>query len=96
MSEEQQPEKQKVEKLFAVITVARQIEGEYVFIKTEKAFTKAGDADALLKKLKQQYVTQDGQSKPQTISTAQGAADCHCEVGAFELEVEGDLWVTNG
>ncbi|MHA1948730.1 MAG: hypothetical protein ACW99G_03190 [Candidatus Thorarchaeota archaeon] len=89
-------EKHKVDKIFAVITVARQIEGEYVFIKTEKAFTSASSADTLLKNLKAQYVTQDGKSKPQTITTSQGVADCHCEVGAFELEIEGDLWVTNG
>lgn len=76
------------EKVFAVITVARQIEGEYVFIKTEKAFKQAGKADELVKKLKQQYVTPEGKVIPQNISTPQGAAECACEVGAFELEIE--------
>lgn len=81
----------KINKLFAVITVARQVDGEYVFIKTEKAFTKAAEADKLLQNLKKQYTSPDGRSVPQTISTPQGAATCICEVGAFELDVEGDL-----
>lgn len=74
-------------RVFAVITVARQLQGEYVFIKTEKAFTTAGKADTYLKKLKQQYTTLDGKVKPIKISTPQGEADCFCEVGAFELDV---------
>jgi len=73
--------------VFAVITIARQIEGEYVFIKTEKAFKSAGKADALLQKLKKNYSTLDGKVKPVKISTPQGDAECFCEVGAFELEV---------
>ena len=76
------------ETIFAVITVARQVDGEYVFIKTEKGFKKASSADALLKKLKNDYVTPEGKFKPVEISTPQGSAICHCEVGAFELEVD--------
>jgi|TARA_Y100000034_G_C6773403_1_gene345145 hypothetical protein len=74
-------------KVFAVITVARQISGEYVFIRTEKAFEKASKADKLLKKLKSQYSNEDGTIKPIRIDTPQGTAECMCEVGAFELEV---------
>lgn len=74
-------------KVYAVITVARQVEGEYVFIKTEKAFKSAQEADGLLKTLKSQYVTDDGKWKPQMISTVQGDAMCQCEVGVFELEL---------
>lgn len=84
---------EKTEKLWAVITVARQIEGEYVFIMTEKAFTSAGKADALLQELKKKYTTSSGQIIPQKISTDNGEAECFCTVGAFELDVEGDLWV---
>lgn len=73
--------------LFAVITVARQIEGEYVFIKTEKAFRTAGKADALLKSLQQKYATPEGKIRPVKISTPHGEAECFCEVGAFEIEV---------
>lgn len=74
-------------KIFAVITVARQVDGEYVFVKTEKAFNKAKNADALLKQLKEQYVTPEGNPRPVEVSTPQGAAVCQCEVGAFELEM---------
>lgn len=77
-----------MEKFFAVITVGRQVDGEYVFIKTEKAFKSAQKADALLKSLKTQYATEDGKWKPQVISTSQGEATCQCEVGVFEIEVD--------
>lgn len=77
-----------MEKIFAVITVARQVEGEYVFIKTEKAFKSAQKADALLKALKNQYTTPDGKWRPQQVSTPQGDAVCMCEVGVFEIDVD--------
>jgi glyoxylate utilization-related uncharacterized protein len=79
-----------MKKLYAVITVARQVEGEYVFIKTEKAFSSAQKADALLKSLKTQYVAEDGKWKPQVISTGQGDATCQCEVGVFEIELDDE------
>jgi hypothetical protein len=77
-----------MEKFYAVITVGRQVDGEYVFIKTEKAFRSAQKADTMLKSLKGQYVTEDGKWKPQIISTSQGDATCQCEVGVFEIEVD--------
>jgi len=76
--------------IYAVITVARQIEGEYVFIKTEKAFSSAEKADKLLKSLKKNYVTEEGKWKPQLISTQNGEASCQCEVGIFEIEVDNE------
>lgn len=79
-----------MEKIYAVITVARQVEGEYIFIKTEKAFKNAQKADGLLKTLKAQYVTEDGKWKPQVVSTGQGDATCQCEVGVFEIEVDSE------
>lgn len=77
-----------MDKIFAVITVARQVEGEYVFIRTEKAFKSAQKADALLKVLKNQYATPDGKWRPQQVSTPQGEAVCMCEAGVFEIEVD--------
>jgi hypothetical protein len=74
--------------VYAVITVARQVEGEYVFIKTEKAFRQAAPADALLQKLKKEFTTPDGKVKVINVATPQGDAECFCEVGAFELELE--------
>ena len=75
-------------KIFAVITVARQVDGEYIFIKTEKGFASGEKADQYLNSLKNQYATPDGKWKPQLIQTASGEATCQCEVGIFELEVE--------
>lgn len=77
-----------MQKIFAVITVARQVEGEYVFIKTERAFKSAKKADDMLRGLKMQYVTPDGKWKPQQVSTPQGEAVCMCEAGVFEIEVD--------
>lgn len=77
-----------MDKIFAAITVARQVEGEYVFIKTEKAFRSAKKADDMIKTLKAQYVTPEGRWKPQQVSTPQGEVVCMCEAGVFEIEVD--------
>lgn len=75
-------------KTYAVISVCRQVDGEYVFIKTDKAFSSAQKADSFLKNLKAQFVTDDGKWKPQVVSTGQGEATCQCEAGVFELELD--------
>ena len=75
-------------KLFCVITVARQVDGEFVFIQTQKAFKQASQADGLRDQLnKNEYHTPDGKPKPVFITTPQGSAQCICLAGAFELEV---------
>jgi hypothetical protein len=79
-----------MEKFYAVITVGRQVDGEYVFIKTEKAFKSAQKADSFLKSLKSQLVTEEGKWKPQVISTSNGDATCQLEVGVFEIEVSNE------
>lgn len=76
------------EKLFAVITVARQVDGEYVFVKTEKAFKKASKADEYMKKLNEGHRSSDGKYNLVRLSTPQGEADCYCTTGAFEIDVE--------
>ena len=75
-------------KIFCVITVARQIEGEFIFIRTEKGFNSAAKADKLLQHLKADYQNHDGTVKPVRLSTPNGDADCICSVGAFEIELE--------
>lgn len=77
-----------MKKIFAVITVARQIDGEYCFIRTEKGFTQASKADEHLKKVKSQFVDAEGKLKVIRLTTPHGEADCICEAGAFELEIE--------
>lgn len=75
-------------KTFVVMTVARQIEGEYILVKPEQGFVQASKADELMKKLKSQYVTPEGKQIPITLTTNHGPVNCHCEIGAFEIEVD--------
>jgi hypothetical protein len=62
--------------------VARQVQGEYVLVRTEKAFKEAVLAEALANKLKNNYV------KAVNLSTPHGNVECMCECGVFEIELE--------
>ncbi len=76
-------------KIFAVVTVARQIDGEFCFVRTEKAFKEAHKADELMRKLNEKdFKTPDGKFKPINLSTPHGATECYCIAGAFEMELE--------
>jgi hypothetical protein len=76
------------QKIFCVITVARQIEGEFCFVRTEKAFKEAHKADELAKKLNEQdFTAPDGKRRAINLSTPQGSAECVCIAGAFEMEL---------
>ena len=67
-------------KVFAIVSVARQVDGEYVVVKVDQAFAKASKADEYAKKLATNYT--------ETIQTASGPIACVCERGVFEMEVE--------
>lgn len=67
-------------KVYAIVTIARQVDGEYCLVKVEKAFTKAARADEEAKKLARNYA--------ETISTPNGMIPCVCERGVFEIEVD--------
>ena len=75
-------------KVYAVMVIARQVEGEYVFVRSEKAFTETSKAEAHLKSLKATFSTPAGKVKPIMINTPQGQAECFCEAGVFELDVD--------
>ncbi|MGV8131839.1 MAG: hypothetical protein ACP5N7_07105, partial [Candidatus Pacearchaeota archaeon] len=60
-------------KAFAVISVARQVDGEIVIIKVEKAFLRASAADEYAKKLANNYT--------EVIQTKTGSIQCVCERG---------------
>ena len=77
------------ENIFLVLTVARQIDGEYIFIKTERGFKTQEKADELMQTLKSQYTTSDGKAAPVTLMTPHGEVPCHCEIGVFEVKIEG-------
>jgi hypothetical protein len=73
--------------IYIVFTVARQVEGEYVFVKTERAFATQEKANELMHVLKAQY-SKDGKAVPITLSTEHGEVVCLCEIGAAEVELE--------
>ncbi len=75
-------------KLFVVVSVARQVEGEYIAIRAEKGFAKEEKAHVYLKELKKTFVTDSGSPKITKLSTPQGEMECMCEAGAFEVEIE--------
>jgi hypothetical protein len=67
-------------KIFAIISAARQVDGEYVIIKAEKAFLKASKAEEFFKNLAKNYA--------ETIQTPTANIQCICERGIFEIDVE--------
>lgn len=67
-------------KVFAIISIARQVDGEYVVVKAEKAFKQASKADEYAKSLVKRYT--------ESIPTPSGPMACVCERGVFELEVD--------
>lgn len=75
-------------RIFCIITVARQIGGEYIFIRTERAFKKASKADEFLSKLKSTLVDSEGKPLAVELSTPNGSAKCYREAGCFEIELE--------
>lgn len=74
-------------KLFTIITIARQIDGEYFFVKGEGVFKDKDQADKLVRELKQKYASSDGQIIPMKIKLDTGEIACSCEVGVLELEL---------
>jgi len=77
-------------KLWAVISVSRQIDGEYCFIRAEKAFKDEAQGALYLSKKKSELISFDGKPKIFKISTPSGEAECMMEIGIFELEIEDE------
>jgi len=67
-------------KVFAVVTVATEIEGRYTAVKFEKAFTQASKADEYVKGLSKQW--------REVIKQGNASIDCVCERHVHELDVE--------
>ena len=70
----------KVMKVFVVMSIARQVDGEYCVLKAEKAFKKASKADEYANGLAKRYT--------ESIPTPGGPMACVCERGVFELDVD--------
>ena len=69
-----------MKKVFCVISMARQVNGEMVWNKPEAAFTSAQKAEEFAKNLARQYT--------ESIQTSQGPVECFCERGILEFEVK--------
>jgi hypothetical protein len=67
-------------KIYAIMSVARQVQGEYCVVKAEKAFKDETKAAAYANALAKRYA--------ETITTSAGPIECVCERGVFELDVE--------
>lgn len=80
MAENDKKEEAHHRRIFCVITVARQVDGEYVAIKPEKAFLKASQADEYSKTLAKKYA--------ENVATPMGLIQCLCERGVIEIDVE--------
>jgi hypothetical protein len=68
-------------KIFFVVTIARQVEGEMISVKFEKAYTQASKAD--------QYAQGLAKTTVETITVpGVGPVQFVCERGVHEIEVE--------
>jgi len=66
-------------KVFAIISVARQVDGEYCVVKVEKAFKTRESAEQFSKELSTRYA--------ESIVTPNGTIACVCERGVFEIDL---------
>lgn len=69
-----------MEKIYVIVSVARQVEGEIVVVKPEKAYKSRERAEESASKLARQYA--------ETVTTPTGPVQCVCTRGVFEIEVE--------
>jgi hypothetical protein len=67
-------------KIFAIISVARQVDGEYCVVKVEKGFKTSAAAEQHAKSLISKYA--------ENIQTPTGLIECVCERGIFEIDID--------
>ena len=79
------------QKIFCVLTVARQIEGEWQVIRSEKAFKDADRAEEYAKQLNAKYVVPNvrpTQKMAIKVTTDHGEIACQCLASVYEIELE--------
>lgn len=69
-----------MQKVYAIVSVARQADGEYVVVKPERAYFSKDNAEKFVNSLARQYA--------EVIQTPTGPVECVCTRGVFELDVE--------
>lgn len=67
-------------KIYLIISIARQVDGEYCMVKTEKAFRDQSKANNFVESLSKRYA--------ESIETPNGLIECVCERGVFEVDIE--------
>ena len=67
-------------KTFVIIKVARQINGELVFVKVEKAFKDQSKAE--------QYLIGKNTTIEKIETKSGHSVECSCEIGIFDVEIE--------
>jgi len=73
--------------IFCVTSIARQIDGEYIFLKIEGAYTDAVKANDLMQTLKNNMV-KNGKVMPVVLNANNEKIECLMEIGVFETELE--------
>lgn len=74
-------------KISVITSIARQIDGEYVFIKVEKAFTQSDKANLFMNSMKNSLLN-NGKNKSVTLTVDNQQIECLIEIGLFEVELE--------
>ena len=78
-------------RIFVVLTVARQIGGEFQVIRSERAFKDADKAEEYSKELNRKYVVPNvrpTQKMAVKITTEHGEIACQCLASVYEVELE--------
>lgn len=70
-------------KIYVVFMAARQINGEYIMVKTEMAFKTSAQAEEYVKKLN--LAMPDGSPKAMNIKTPMGEFQCQVELAIHEV-----------
>lgn len=67
-------------KAYAIISIARQVDGEYCIVKVDGTYKDRDKARTVAEGLAKKYA--------ETIQTASGPIQCVCERGVFELDIQ--------
>lgn len=68
-------------KIYIVVNVARQINGEFIFVKVEKAFKESKKAEEFISSAENPY-------KDLVQNSSGFSVECMCSRGIFDIEIE--------
>lgn len=66
--------------IYVILSVARQVQGEFLLVKSEKAFSDKNKAEEFYNQLIKKYTEE--------IETPSGKIKCVCERAIFEMEMD--------